>query len=324
MWGLFGYEDSPPAQQQQQQQFVPPLHGHPFPGKQEAPAVGPPCGSATLSGGLMVGSAFPNSGVTRAMSLSEMQDELNRVHTMTRELLMEQERQLLAKLEEERQARQTAVEELRRELLGDSSSASQSPFFAGGAAKAPSDINKEVSSLRSRMDKICEELQSELQTMRLQSERSAVKAGFLAVAASECGQEEKAFLFNKLKAREDALVALDAKGNSSMALPNYPTASTAGLSPSKQVPEQRFDVTLDKRSGKRLGVSVVLGEKFVIEEILTDGLIKEWNDRNPAKRILPNDEIVSANGVAGSAESISEAADAARQTLVLTVRRLGR
>merc|ERR1712232_567109 len=66
------------------------------------------------------------------------------------------------------------------------------------------EIKREIDSLTLLLR---DEMKREVESLRLMSEHSAVRAGFLAVAASECAAEEKAWLFGKLKAREEALSA---------------------------------------------------------------------------------------------------------------------
>merc|ERR1712232_1131745 len=96
-----------------------------------------------------------------------------------------------------------------REALARTGAAEQDA--RGYGTRAATMGSQDLESLRTRIDDVRRELQEELkreiESLRLLSEHSAVRAGFLAVAASECAAEEKAWLFSKLKAREEALSA---------------------------------------------------------------------------------------------------------------------
>jgi hypothetical protein len=211
-----------------------------------------------------------------------------------------------------------------------------------------SELRTQVANLRqdcaralrvdSRINEMQRELYLELDKVRLQAEHSAVRTGFLAVAASECGAEEKAWLFRKLKTREEALQAnpvwaqvsesqknLSDLGPSFKSQPHVPGASTAGASISIEDP-QEWQIFLEKTSGVSLGITISGkdGKTLLVEGVKDQGLVAAWNERNPTKAVQANDRIVAINNVCGDQVGSIGLNDEATKstTLTMTIRRL--
>jgi len=89
------------------------------------------------------------------------------------------------------------LSELRQEMHNMKKTGGGAGSEAGVASKA--DLDKIVTEVGKQFD----EMNKELQHIRDTQELTAVKAGFLAVAATECNHEEKDHLFQTLKEQEE-------------------------------------------------------------------------------------------------------------------------
>mmetsp|Transcript_3251 Transcript_3251/g.7456 ORF Transcript_3251/g.7456 Transcript_3251/m.7456 type:complete len:139 (+) Transcript_3251:91-507(+) len=67
---------------------------------------------------------------------------------------------------------------------------------------------------------------------------------------------------------------------------------------------EEFTITIKKTpGGPRLGVDVDLsnGTTLIVDKV-NDGLVNEWNKANPKQEVLEKDQVISVNGVSGSAQ----------------------
>lgn len=74
----------------------------------------------------------------------------------------------------------------------------------------------------------------------------------------------------------------------------------------KEMPDFRFEVTIEKVAGKVVGLGIdELGPKGIrIRAVRKDGLVEEWNTGNPDQMVHENDFIVAVNGVAGHSDQM--------------------
>lgn len=156
--------------------------------------------------------------------------------------------------------------------------------------------------LKQAMDKMQAWMQEEMQALRLEMEMACVKAGYLAVAATECEYDEKTQLFSRLQDKEKALKDSSAK------LATRPSNVSV--------------VEIDRSSGKPLGIrSSTADPTILVVSEVQPGLIAEWNAGQPEDRkVRPGDRILAINDVHGDARKLTEAA-AARGLLRITFQR---
>lgn len=160
-----------------------------------------------------------------------------------------------------------------------------------------------MADLVARVDALQEELRVEIAKIRIITEHSALRAGFLALAACECVEEDKRGLFNKLRAREDELLSRD------------PTA--------KQVDYEEWTVRLRNADGASLGIMTdgSDGSTLLVEEIdERDGLVRKWNLSAPEKAIQTGDRIISVNGKQGKQCGATALAEEVTRSKVLELR----
>jgi len=220
------------------------------------------------------------------------------------------QRELLLNLSQQMSTLRSELSALRGEVevLKESAQHHSSKAEQADPAAPP---NSEYSALRARVEEVYCELSEECNALRTLTEQSAVRAGFLAVAASECAPEEKAWLFSKLKAREEALT------NQNLTPRTREISRTSRANPSKGlegitdpiVPGQ-FRVEINRSSGGTLGVSVdgSDGQSLLVEEIDEGGVMMEWNKRNPDLAVKPGYRIIEVNGKRGNSEELAEEA----------------
>eukprot|EP00932_Pfiesteria_piscicida_P021395 SRR837773.8184.p2 GENE.SRR837773.8184~~SRR837773.8184.p2 ORF type:complete len:155 (-),score=71.82 SRR837773.8184:20-424(-) len=68
-----------------------------------------------------------------------------------------------------------------------------------------------------------------------------------------------------------------------------------------------FSITLKKVPGSRLGVDVDLTDGiYLVVDKVNDGLVAEWNSKNPDKVVTAGDRIKSVNGTSGNAQQMTE------------------
>jgi len=173
-------------------------------------------------------------------------------------------------------------------------------------------------------------LQEQMRTLHKATELSAVKAGFLAVASTECSLEERKRLFDTLKAKEEAIqrgeeqyaLATDQGGMESA----YKRRVADGGRPMTTAPGNpqggaEFTVRVDKSAGDPLGIQIDHedGSSLLIDAV-HDGLIKSWNKVNPGLAVYPEDRIVAVNGKRGNAELLLRETEQ-KQVLTLAVMR---
>jgi len=87
--------------------------------------------------------------------------------------------------------------------------------------------------------------------------------------------------------------------------------------------EVGFTIQVNKTKGTRVGLKFREAEEeggsLKVEEVLEDGLVAEWNRRNPGKRVLAGDSLVEVNGEADAGKIVEECAQ--NKALDLTVSR---
>jgi len=77
----------------------------------------------------------------------------------------------------------------------------------------------------------------------------------------------------------------------------YARRHIAALNKKLTFHEERFEITLDHSSNRRIGMDIIPSENCLrIARIDERGLVNEWNTNNPAKQVLPGDWIVEVNG----------------------------
>merc|ERR1740120_410070 len=67
-----------------------------------------------------------------------------------------------------------------------------------------------------------------------------------------------------------------------------------------------YEVEIQKAEGAKVGIDVDT-DAYEVQLLITlvkEGLVAEWNKRNPAARVEPGHRIVEVNGVAGSAAQL--------------------
>lgn len=175
------------------------------------------------------------------------------------------------------------------------------------AAPAPEHRKQLEEDLKQAMDKMKVWLQEEMQALRLEMEMACVKAGYLAVAATECEYDEKTQLFSRLQDKEKALKDSSAKLATRM---------------DGAWPSSTCIVEIDRSSGKPLGIrSSTADPTILVVSEVQPGLIAEWNAGQPEDRkVRPGDRIVAINDVHGDAGKLTEAA-ATRGLLRITFQR---
>jgi len=177
-------------------------------------------------------------------------------------------------------------------------------------------LTREIAELNVRVERSRKELQEQINELRVLVEHSAVRAGFLAIAASECQPDEKAWLFTKLKAREDAL-AVTQGGNAGEA-----NDQVDAIEAPKGSSYQEFFVEVDRSTGMPLGLTVdgSNGKTLLVESVAEEEcLVSGWNRANPNKAIRAGDRISAVNGQSGSASVLFQEMGKCRGKLSLTV-----
>lgn len=87
--------------------------------------------------------------------------------------------------------------------------------------------------------------------------------------------------------------------------------------------DPEFKVTIEKQGGKMLGLAGLDTSGHALKFVgINEGLIEEWNDKNPPLAVSHDCIIVSANGVSGNAAQIFEECKK-NGTLELVIRRPG-
>merc|ERR1712032_1175930 len=122
--------------------------------------------------------------------------------------------------------------------------------------------------------------------------------GYLALAASQCNQQERQQVYDKLKTREDALRS----GADGFVL--YTAGKDLNDTLGGQRPE--FTAEVDRSNGGSLGLTIdgSTGVCLVIEEVNV-GLLRDWNADHPISAVRPGDRIVAVNNVRGSAAQLT-------------------
>ncbi|CAK0833554.1 unnamed protein product [Prorocentrum cordatum] len=80
---------------------------------------------------------------------------------------------------------------------------------------------------------------------------------------------------------------------------------TKGFQAQLDIPGSKVEQTLADALGWQLNVSVDYWMPVVVGEIRQQGLVAEWNERNPERTIFPGDEIVAVNDVTWQHNSFS-------------------
>lgn len=183
-----------------------------------------------------------------------------------------------------------------------------------------SKFNETISELRKSVKQECSNLHDIL-------EHTALKAGYLAVTASECSPDEKTLLFDTLKAKEQDLTGkTSARSRSPSPAPSRQAMSSLKTAvgdlmklnpPQQTLPmasgrdyltngsirdiDGEFNIRLPRAPGTKLGLSLDGNDgNYLLVERVGEGLVKQWNLANPTQALNPGDRIVSVNGVRGS------------------------
>jgi hypothetical protein len=61
-----------------------------------------------------------------------------------------------------------------------------------------------------------------------------------------------------------------------------------------------FEITVDRSTGRSIGISVIRAGEVLEIETVNGGLIQEWNEKNPDKQVKAGDHIKQANGISGA------------------------
>jgi len=170
---------------------------------------------------------------------------------------------------------------------------------------------QELEQLRQHVDSAFSNIKEEIMSLRSFVEQSAVKTGFLALAASECKPNEKQVLFNRLREKQmasggkcggsamDSMFAVQGNsttsGNSaSTFMMGHTKIESLGLITNE--PGQEFKVNLADSKTERLGL--VISERqdgtVIIKEV-HNGPVMEWNTVHPWSTMRPGDTILMVN-----------------------------
>merc|ERR1719401_50716 len=202
--------------------------------------------------------------------------------------------------------------------------------------------------IEARIMDVRNELKNDVSALHDLLEHTALKAGHLAIAASECTQDQKALLFQTLKNKEQFIQSK----NTAAAVPfpafpqsmgnpqivfndimtqNPPEVFTTDNTPRGGYPgsvtpppvTEEFTINVIHQQGEKLGLSLngQDGQTLLIEKV-GDGVIKNWNDTK-SPQVFPGDRIVAVNGMRGESKQLigiaNEALNSGMGTLALTI-----
>merc|ERR1711879_455071 len=99
-------------------------------------------------------------------------------------------------------------------------------------------------------------MKREFESLRLMTEYSAVRAGFLAVVSSSCSEEENKWLFSKLKGREETLRAHPAWKDYEAKHPEVKEPASSFHQGRGETGTKEWQVTLEKPVGSNFGFQI--------------------------------------------------------------------
>lgn len=216
------------------------------------------------------------------------------------------------------------------EDLGKQIGAAVDSALSRGGAKSPlqfEELRRECATMEQRWYSQLAELRQEIEikTKNLHDamETTALKAGYLAVSASECSIEEKNMLYQTLRSKEDSILLKSQMGNMLTAPPTntYPALTQYGGGGGLD----EFAITLQQIPGVKLGLSVngEDGQSLIVERI-NDGLVTRHNMENPAHAVKEGDMIVEVNGRRGAPKDLIDTLQAGvGQILSLVFKKCG-
>jgi len=138
-----------------------------------------------------------------------------------------------------------------------------------------------------------EQLKAQMLVLQSHVDKTAVNAGFLALAIPECGHEEKRFIFDSLKTKEAEMLTRE-ESSADRGAGVYAIADNC-----------EFTVELDRRTSSPLGAEFVEVERGLLIKAIDDhGLIFLWNRTSLADAIHIGDTVVEANGVRGHSSTL--------------------
>lgn len=180
-------------------------------------------------------------------------------------------------------------------------------------AQSPRAITDRSSS--AEIQEVRAELKNDIAVLHDLLEHTALKAGHLAIAASECTKEDKATLFQTLKQKEQqrqmqqypampqtmAYSSPDVFDN----LLTRPSIQPPLTPPGSYGTMEEFTIQLQCAPGDRLGLSLngQDGRTLLIERI-NDGLVKRWNSMSSRDQCQVGDRIVAINGERGDSKAL--------------------
>lgn len=198
------------------------------------------------------------------------------------------QRELLVKTSQQLPTLRQEISSVRRDMDGVS---------APGSMRSTASVHGYVTF--ERHEAAISALQAEIRALHKATELASIKAGFLAVAASECSGEEKAKLFDTLKERERRLVE--------ETFPDADALSRPSDMPPMLANGAAVFMEIDRSRGEDLGMR--LGNDLRVLN-LQAGLIQSWNATHPGLAVVPGSSVlVSVNGVSGSAEQMRRMLD---------------
>lgn len=177
-------------------------------------------------------------------------------------------------------------------------------------------VSKERSLLRADTAQQLLEFHSTVAGIRTEIELSSIKAGYLAVAASECEHEEKARIFARLQEKEKVLVHGQVSNT---------VRGTKATQAFRKAPPETVDIVVDisRKPGLPLGLSIdgSDGEGLYIEEVIA-GLVQQWNiAKSNDATVRAGDKITSVNGINDNSRKMTKLLeDTTVQNLRLIVR----
>eukprot|EP00747_Dinoflagellata_sp_TGD_P179693 gnl/TRDRNA2_/TRDRNA2_30909_c0_seq1.p1 gnl/TRDRNA2_/TRDRNA2_30909_c0~~gnl/TRDRNA2_/TRDRNA2_30909_c0_seq1.p1 ORF type:complete len:152 (+),score=32.01 gnl/TRDRNA2_/TRDRNA2_30909_c0_seq1:135-590(+) len=97
-----------------------------------------------------------------------------------------------------------------------------------------------------------------------------------------------------------------------------PSAAKTAVAEVSLGPSGEYEISLDKRSGTRLGIDVDHqdGTTLLIESVY-GGLVERWNDTNPNSKVKQGDRIIEVNGIRGE---VFQLADECKKNQVLNIK----
>mmetsp|Transcript_41504 Transcript_41504/g.65840 ORF Transcript_41504/g.65840 Transcript_41504/m.65840 type:complete len:501 (-) Transcript_41504:207-1709(-) len=179
-------------------------------------------------------------------------------------------------------------------------------------AQSPRAISDRSSS--TEIQEVRAELKNDIAVLHDLLEHTALKAGHLAIAASECTKEDKAVLFQTLKQKEQQRQMQQYPAmpqtfpysspdvfDNLLTRPALPPLSDSG----SYGTVEEFTIQLQCAPGDRLGLSLngQDGRTLLIERI-NDGLVKRWNSMSSRDQCQVGDRIVAVNGERGDSKTL--------------------